>query len=223
MPNHVPALQTYIVYLLKQEKYEAALTWLDQLEKILPDDSSLVGLWAMRARAHRALDHIDAERAALVELVSRNADATDALRRLMEIEQQQQRWPDVIKWADELLAVNPFLSDIHRNRAEAASSAGNPAVSADSWKALLSLNPIDPAEAHLKYAQARAANGQSELAERHALMAIEEAPRYQEALRFYASLKKSTSLPTHTTLPEFEAEPPAPLSRVENSTTEVSR
>jgi tetratricopeptide (TPR) repeat protein len=223
MPNHVPALQNYIVYLLKQEKYEAALTWLDQLEKILPDDSSLVGLWAMRARAHRALDQVDAERAALVELVSRNADATDALRRLMEIEQQQQRWPDVVKWADELLAVNPFLTDIHRNRAEAASSAGNPAASADSWKALLSLNPIDPAETYLKYAQARAANGQSELAERHALMAIEEAPRYQEALRFYASLKKSTALPTHTTLPELEAEPPAPASRIENSTTEVSR
>jgi hypothetical protein len=62
----------------------------------------------------------------------------------------------------------------------------------------------------LKYAQACAASDQLDLAERHALMAIEEAPRYQEALRFFASLKKTRTLPSHTISPDLDAQPPTP-------------
>ena len=88
--------------------------------------------------------------------------------------------------------------------------AGEPKLAADSWKAIIELEPIDPAEAHLKYAEAVAANGQFALAERQALMAIEEAPRYQEALRFYAQLKKNRNLPNYTESPDLNGIPPAP-------------
>lgn len=209
-PNHIPGLQTYALDLIRREKFESALAWIEKLEKLLPEDASLSGVWGLKARTYRGLKQLDREREALIALTQRNADAVDALQRLVEIDREQQRWPEVVQWTNEILAVNPFLSSIHRNRADAAMKAGAPKLAADSWKAIIELEPIDPAEAHLKYAEASAANGQFALAERQALMAIEEAPRYQEALRFYAQLKKNRSLPNHTESPELNGIPPAP-------------
>jgi tetratricopeptide (TPR) repeat protein len=209
-PNHVPAIQAYLVDLLRREEFELALPWTDRLESLLPEDSSLSGVWGLKARVLRGLKKTDQERTALIELTTRNADAVDALQRLVDIDQEQQRWPDVVGWCNEILAVNPFLSSVHSARADAAMKSNAPKIAADSYKAILQLEPLDPAEAHLKYAQACAASDQLDLAERHALMAIEEAPRYQEALRFFASLKKKRTLPSHTISPDLDAQPPTP-------------
>jgi tetratricopeptide (TPR) repeat protein len=209
-PNHVPALQAYAMECLRREEYERSLTYIEPLEKLLPEDASPSGVWGLKARAYRGLQQPDSERQALVELTDRNADALDALQRLIEIDLEQKRWPEVVQWCNSILAVNPFLAAVHRTRAEAAMLTEKPAIAAESWKAILQLDPIDPAEAHLKYAEACAANAQPSLAERHVLMAIEEAPRYQEALRFFAKLKKVDSLPNRAISPNLQGEPPAP-------------
>lgn len=221
-PNLVPAVQAYTVDLLRREEFELALPWIARLESLLPEDSSLTGVWGLKARAYGGLKQTDQERAALIELVARNADAVDSLQRLVEIDREQQRWLDVVQWCNEILAVNPFLAFVHRTRADAAMKSNTPRIAADSYKALLQLEPIDPAEAHLKYAQACAASDQLDLAERHALMAIEEAPRYQEALQFFASLKKNQTLPRNTIRPDFNATPPAPAALSPPAKAEVN-
>lgn len=213
-PNHIPALQAYIVELLRRKEYEQALPWLDRLEKLLPEDASLSGIWGLKARTYQGLEKFDLERAALIELTTRNADAVDSLYRLIEIDQAHDRWAEVVLWCSEILAVNPFLSSVHRTRADAAMKIGIPTLAAESWKAILTLDPIDPAEAHLRYAEACSASGEISLAERHALMAIEEAPRYQEALRFFAALKRRTSIPSNALQPDFESGPPEPEGKI---------
>jgi len=219
-PNHLSILQAYSEELLRRKEFELALPWLERLQTLLPEDSRPNGLWGLKAQAYRGLKDTQREREALIELTSRNADAVDALQRLVDIDTNQTRWADVVQWCHEILAVDPFLASIQRTRAEAAIRAGLPQVAVDSWKAILQLEPIDPAEAHLKYAEACAANNQFALAERHALMAIEETPRYQEALFFFASLKAKSSVPTRATGPELNAEPPAPPAAARQTTNE---
>lgn len=221
-PNHVPAIQAYIVELLRREELQRALPLIERLEKLVPEDASLSGVYGLKARAYRGLNQPEQERRALIELVDRNADAVDALQRLVDLDQAAERWPDVMQWCSDILAVNPFLKSVHRSRADAAMKSNTPKIAAESYKALLQLEPIDPAEAHLNFALACAASDQWPLAERHTLMAIEEAPRYQAALQFFAKLKKNHHIPSHTSLPDLNAAPPAPTSDASSQeTTEV--
>lgn len=221
-PNHVPAIQAYIVELLRREELQRALPLIERLEKLVPEDASLSGVYGLKARTYRGLNQPEQERRALIELVDRNADAVDALQRLVDLDQAAERWPDVMQWCSDILAVNPFLKSVHRSRADAAMKSNAPKLAAESYKALLQLDPIDPAEAHLNFALACAASDQLPLAERHALMAIEEAPRYQAALQFFAKLKKNPLIPSHTSLPDLNAAPPAPTSDASSQeTTEV--
>jgi tetratricopeptide (TPR) repeat protein len=219
-PNHISILQAYSEELLRRKEFELALPWLERLQTLLPDDSRPNGLWGLKAQAYRGLKDIQRERDALIELTHRNADAVDAFQRLVEIDTSQSRWTDVVQWCEEILAVDPFFASIQRTRGEAAMRADLPQVAVDSWKAILQLDPIDPAEAHLNYAKACAASNQIALAERHALMAIEETPRYQAALLFFAALKATSTLPSHAIGPDLNAEPPAPYDTARQSTNE---
>ncbi|HEV3024771.1 MAG TPA: hypothetical protein VGX76_19980, partial [Pirellulales bacterium] len=82
-----------------------------------------------------------------------------------------------------MLAVNPLQRPPHRNLAMAADRTGNDVLAIDANRALLLLEPIDPAEIHFRLASLLHHTGDLEGAKRHALEALEEAPRYREAHR----------------------------------------
>lgn len=215
-PNNVALLQGAVMKLIEAERYDDALQLLDRWQRILPDDASASGVYALRAVVYRKLKQADEERKSLVEIVSRNADAVDALRRLIELDKESSRQSEVLQWTAEILAVNPFLSDVHRIRAEAAEQLRQMPIAAESWRAILQLKPIDPAEAHLRYAQACLANQQHDLAKRHALMAIEEAPRYREALKLLSQIAADTDQETRAFAPDEQSGPPEPVNAEEN-------
>jgi tetratricopeptide (TPR) repeat protein len=216
-PNNLPLLRGAVMMLIESERYDTALRLLDQWQKILPEDASPSGVYALRAVVHRKLKQPDEERKSLIEIVLRNADAVDALRRLIELDRESGRQSEVLQWTAEILAVNPFLSEVHRVRAEAAEKLRQMPIAAESWRAILQLKPIDPAEAHLRYAQACLAIQQNELAKRHALMAIEEAPRYREALKLLSQIVDNTDQETRAFAPDDQPGPPEPLNAQENS------
>ena len=67
--------------------------------------------------------------------------------------------------------------------ATAAQQTGNDKQAIEAWRALLMLDPLDPAEAHYQLATLLHRTGDLKGARRQALEALEEAPRYRAAQR----------------------------------------
>ena len=85
------------------------------------------------------------------------------------------------KYSQRWLGVNPLQPLPHRRAAEAAEKLGDDALAIDSYRALLLLDPIDPADLHLRLATSLEKAGELPAARRHALLALEETPRFRAA------------------------------------------
>jgi tetratricopeptide (TPR) repeat protein len=90
-------------------------------------------------------------------------------------------WELTRKYALRWLAVNPLHAEPHRRAAEAAGHLHDYPLAIASQRALLALDPIDPPEIHLRLATALQQAGDLPSAKRHALLALEETPRFRAA------------------------------------------
>ena len=124
------------------------------------------------------LSNTEAERNALEELAARDADATDAFLRLMELAAEKEDWPAVATNARRMLAVNPLVAAPHRYLAQAADKLGERDDAIRSYRALLQFDTTDPAETHFRLAKLLDEAGERDPAKRQVLMALEEAPRF---------------------------------------------
>ena len=84
---------------------------------------------------------------------------------------------------ERILEVNPLLPETYRHLALAAEAQENDPTAIESWQILLSLDPLDPAEAHYRLARLLKPKDDAK-AKRHLLRALEEAPRFRAALKF---------------------------------------
>jgi len=100
----------------------------------------------------------------------------------MELDEAAKDWPGVTENAERFLAVNPLLPQPYRHRARASEESGRTEAAIQSYQKLLLLEPPDPAEVHFRLARLLRKAGDP-AAKRHALQALEEAPRFHEALR----------------------------------------
>jgi tetratricopeptide (TPR) repeat protein len=140
------------------------------------------------ASAHRGLADTESERTALEKLASRAADAAPAYLRLMEIGEKDDDWEAVARNAQRMLAVNPLVAAPHRYLAQAAEKLGRRDDAIRAYNALLLFDTTDTAETHFRLAQLLRDAGQSDLAKRHVLMALEEAPRFLDAHKLLLEL-----------------------------------
>jgi tetratricopeptide (TPR) repeat protein len=90
-------------------------------------------------------------------------------------------WEATRKQALRWIGVNPLAPAPHRAIAAAAEALGDDALAVDSYRALLLLDPFDPAELHLKLATTLERKGELPAAKKHALLALEQTPRYRAA------------------------------------------
>jgi tetratricopeptide (TPR) repeat protein len=81
------------------------------------------------------------------------------------------------------LSVNPLQAMPHRRLAAAATELGNTALAAESYEALLRLEPLDPSDLRVRLGQLRLAQGDRRRARREALLALERTPRFRAAQR----------------------------------------
>src|SRR5206468_3221340 len=79
------------------------------------------------------------------------------------------------------LGVNPLGPSPHRAAAAAAEELHDEELAIDSYRALLLLEPFDPADVHLKLAAALERTGDLPAAKRQALLSLEETPRFRAA------------------------------------------
>jgi tetratricopeptide (TPR) repeat protein len=127
------------------------------------------------------------------------------LARLTELASQAENWELAKKYSLRWLGVNPLQPMPHRRAAEAAEKLGDDPLAMDSYRALLLLDPIDPADLHLRLATALQRTGQLPAAKRHALLALEETPRFRAAhKRLLEIVKQLDEPPTEPTPAEIK-------------------
>jgi tetratricopeptide (TPR) repeat protein len=187
-PTNFYALSEQARMLLEQKKYEEAKTPLEKLVELYPTQTGNDSAYAALAATYRALGRTNDEHRVLVRYATADDEATDAYRRLMELDSEARDWPAVAQNALQYLAVDPLVPLPYRSLAEASEKTGDLPVAISACRALLELDPADPAEAHFHLAQLLHRTGQSVEARRQVLQALEEAPRYRAALRLLLEL-----------------------------------
>jgi tetratricopeptide (TPR) repeat protein len=179
-PDGFLGLQQQAAMLLRDQQWEAACDVLDKLIELYPDS---VNAATMLARAHREMEDIEAETATLERIAELRADAVVVYERLVELAIARNDWSSVRKNGERLLAVNPLLPAPHRSLVTAAEHLHDDQLTATSIKALLQMEPIDPADLHYRLGDALRRTGNLAGAKRQILMSLEEAPRFRAAHR----------------------------------------
>jgi predicted Zn-dependent protease len=158
------------------------------------------------AKVYAALKDTAGERDALLTIASREADALDAITRLLALAEEEKNWADTVRWAEAWLAINPLaptpwrsLLTAHEALAESDAQTSNtlaadravPAPARQSAIAagntLLQLAPPDVASIHYRVAR-QLQNVDTVAARRHVILALAEAPRYRAAYELLAAL-----------------------------------
>lgn len=182
-PRNYRGLQRHAARLAAEGRWAEAKGPLEQLVALCPECAGPDGAHALLAKIHRELSDTEAEREALRLVVERDADALDAALRLAEICAGAGDWEGTARAAVWALAVNPLLKAPHRDLIRASETLGARARAIGSYRALLAMDPVDPADLHLGLARALRDQGKLREAKLHVLEAIEEAPRFREAHR----------------------------------------
>lgn len=188
-PTNFYALSGRARELAEQKKWAEAKPLLQQLVELCPGFVGAGSAYVMLAEAHRTLGETNQELKVLERFAERDDSNTDAYLRLMELARAAQDWNAVLLNARRYRAVNPLVPVAYRFLADAAEKIGDARTAIEACRALLQLDPPDPAEAN--YRLARLLHGVGDPAARqHVLQALEEAPRYREALRLLLEMSK---------------------------------
>ena len=174
---------------IKREDYEAAMQPINMLLEHYPLDISPVGGLRLKALVHRKKDETEAERKTLVKLALLTNDSLDVYARLMDLEAARTNWTAVRRLGEQYLAVQPLRPSAYEQLAIAAEQLNQAADAAEAWSKVLMLDPADPAEVHYRLGK-QLVTIDAERARRHALMALEEAPRFRAAHRLLIELNE---------------------------------
>ena len=168
---------------IADEAYTGAEETLKMLVDLMPEYTGPANVYPLLASVYRAREEFEKERETLETLASRDNDAAAAYVRLLQLHTEAEDWDGVARNAERMFAVNPLVPLPHRLMAEAMEKAGTSARALESYRALLLMDPVDPAGLHFRLATALRGEGNLEGAKRQLLLAIAEAPRYRAAHR----------------------------------------
>jgi len=169
--------------LLADQQWQLAADSAQKLIDIFPAavDGDGTG-YALRAAALRGLGDAEGEAATLRELASRSAEAWTAYDRLMELDLEAERWPELEKNTRQARAINPFSKRLHYCAGCAHEALDRKEEAVTSFEKLLTLKPANPSEVRYRLAGLMR-DDQPEVARRHLLDALADAPRYRDAHR----------------------------------------
>lgn len=188
-PTNFWVLTRQAEQLVESRQWPAAKAVLERLLALYPDSTGADSPDRLLAAAHRALGETNAERRVLARLAAKDDAAIDAYLRLMELADAARDWPAVILNAQRYLAVDPLVPAPYRFLAEAGEATGETQTAMGAYRALLQLDPPDPAEVHFRLAKLLYQTGDP-AAKRQVLQALEEAPRYRGALRLLLEIER---------------------------------
>ncbi len=181
-PTNYYALMEQAKSLIRQKEFESAKAPLKQLVELYPTQTGPDCAYAMLAAACRQLGETNAEREVLRKFVQQDDEAKDAYLRLAEIGVASGDWAEVTQNVERCLAVDPLTAKPYELLAQASRHTGDITQAIQANRALLQLDPSNPAEVHFQLAEALHRAGDPG-AKRQVLEALEDAPRYRAALK----------------------------------------
>jgi tetratricopeptide (TPR) repeat protein len=190
-PNNYWLLRLKAQRLVEQQKWEEAKAPLQRLIELYPEQEGGEAPYRSLAAAYRALNDTVNERQILKKWAEVDDEATDAYLRLMELGAAEKDWPVVIRNSERYLAVNPLVPPPYRFLAQAAAANGDDSTAIVAWRTLIQMDVPDRADGHYQLAALLHKRGDDGEARRHALLALEETPRYRAALRLLLDLKRA--------------------------------
>ncbi len=195
-PTNYAALSRLAQQFISEQKWDAAKVPLAKLRELYPRDASAAGGNALLAIVHRELGENKQEREVLNLLAELSPDDVGTFDRLTKLTLEAEEWDSTRKYAAQWLAVNPLIPEPHRRMAVAAEKLEDDDLATESYRALLALNPFDPAEAHFRLASALRRLGKLEEAKREVLLALEETPRYEAAQKLLLEIVGNSEIET---------------------------
>jgi tetratricopeptide (TPR) repeat protein len=191
-PRSVWALREEGQRLIAAQQWTEAREVLRRLLAVLPDQRGADSAYLALASVERKRGDAAAEKKALETLAGLAGDAQPAFSRLLELDLEGKDWPGVARNADRLLAVNPMSASAYRGLGRALEErSGSDGKAADgaaaAYRAVLRLEPPDPADVHLRLARLLRKRD-PRAARRHVLESLSEAPRFREAHRLLLEL-----------------------------------
>jgi tetratricopeptide (TPR) repeat protein len=205
-PTNFWAMTHVVAQLIEARQWEDAKPLLKRLIELYPDFTGPESTYRMLGAAYRALGETNAERQVLTQLAERDDAATDVYLRLMQLGAEAKDWPAVLLNAQRFLAVNPLVPPPYRYLAQAGEGTGQPQPVIQAYRALLQLDPPDPAEVNFHLADALH-HEKDPAARRYVLQALEEAPRYREALNLLVKINEESPQPSPAPNPSNTAPP----------------
>jgi tetratricopeptide (TPR) repeat protein len=159
---------------------EEAVPLLEKTLAIYPGQSGAGSAYAKLARIYREQKDVEKEKRILNQWSKQDGEATEALLRLVELELEAKNYEAAIRHSKLLLEINPLHPLPHRATAESLEHEGEDDGAIQAFQTVLKLEPPDRAEVHYRLARLFKKQNSPD-AKRHALLALEEAPRFRAA------------------------------------------
>jgi predicted Zn-dependent protease len=176
---------------MEKAKWTEARKPLDRLVELYPGQKGADSSYRALVTVLRALGDTAAERRALEAWAAADDEAVEAYLRLMELGAADKDWATVRRNSERYLAVNPLVPAPYRYLAQAAAGSGDDSTAIVAWRTLLQLDVPERTDGHYQLASLLHKRGDDREARRHALLALEEAPRYREALGLLLKLDRA--------------------------------
>jgi tetratricopeptide (TPR) repeat protein len=177
--------------LMEDKKWTEAIPVLEQIVKLYPGFTGPDSPYASLVTAYRETGDDAKEQDTLQRWADRDDEALAAYQRLMEVAATRRDWARVIENARRYVAVNPLVPLPYRFMAEAGEAQQHWPDAIQAQRALLQLDPSNPAEVHYNLARLLQRTGDP-AARRHVVQALEEAPRYRAALELLLKVSETT-------------------------------
>jgi tetratricopeptide (TPR) repeat protein len=203
-PTNFWVLTRQLQQLAQNHQWPEARDAARKMVTLYPDSRGQESAYRTLATALRALGETNAERQVLARYAGQDDDATDAYHRLMELAAAKQDWPDLRTNAQRYLAVDPLIPMPHRYLAQSAEATGDTQTAINGYRAVLFLDPPDPAEAHYDLARVLHRAGDPG-ARRQVLQALEEAPRYRAALQLLLDINHEPATTNSAATPRADS------------------
>ncbi len=200
-PNNFWSRKSYTVYLLENKMWDNALASAESLIALYPAYVGSENGYELKARAYRGMEDLKKEAEVLEVLAEKSSEAYSTFTRLLSVNFERQDWPEVKKNADRVMAINPFLKDLHYCAGCAHQALAEEKKAVNSFEKTLALNPPNPSEVRYRLAQLLQKEDQ-EKGKRYLLDALADSPRYREAHELLLDFEKVDSakeaIPIHT-------------------------
>jgi tetratricopeptide (TPR) repeat protein len=190
--------------LMRAKNWSEAKAPLRRLIEQVPGQTGADNAYVRLAYAHRQLNETNEERQVLSQVAEIDGDDIETFGRLMELALGAKDWAEAKRNAERFLAVNPLVPQPYACLAESAEALDEADYAIAAWRKLLLLDPPDPAQAHFRLARLLFRKGDPG-ARRHALKALEEAPRFREAQKLLLQMDRDSKKETRFNRPRDTA------------------